>query len=622
MKHSGGSYFAPSTTNQFGSTAAPMSTTGTSATATTTANTGLLFGQKPATVTSGETQAATTTAAGPVTPSGFSFGAPATGPNDSDKDKCAIVNSLTAGLQFFDDEVTVMWILSLKLFNASDVTSTQIGRQSHLRSGEADWDQDNYAALWLRRWYKLPFYFILAQTTPMFGSVAPTTSTGGTSIFGKTDKTAASAFPSAASAPTLGSLFGAKPATTTAQVPATTTTAAPTLFGAQATAVATTTSGATFATQPSVTTTVGGGGTLFGAPTGTPSTPSLFSVKPATTTAAPSLTFGTAATATAITTQAPLFGTTTTVSSAMPGGVVTTTTSAVATPSLTFGTSTAAGGTSVSTTTPSSITTALSAPSLLSASKPSAPSTITTTTTSAAAAPLFAVSTSGATTSAAPTMPQSNLAAATAPAAAAITTTKPLLFNELEQLLSRMVLDVESQERVFMNHVLELNAYDRVLRDNQQKIFALSEEVKQLEEDRDRFIHTVDFAAQQQAELETMVAELEKSLGLGDWTDMEPVTLPDPSMATQADAQRQAILQLQLQIDAQVKQADDDINDIVEQVEELKERTQTDDERSPNTVDQIAQILRRQMDSLHWIDEQTEELKKKLLKVSEELMSM
>lgn len=73
------------------------------------------------------------------------------------------------------------------------------------------------------------------------------------------------------------------------------------------------------------------------------------------------------------------------------------------------------------------------------------------------------------------------------------------------------------------------------------QIFGLSEEVKQLEEERDRFVHTIDFAAQQQTELESMVVELEKSLGLNDWMDMEPVTLPDPTMATQADAQRQAM---------------------------------------------------------------------------------
>lgn len=43
-------------------------------------------------------------------------------------------------------------------------------------------------------------------------------------------------------------------------------------------------------------------------------------------------------------------------------------------------------------------------------------------------------------------------------------------FTQIEQLLNRLTLDVETQERLFMNQVLELNAYDRVLRENQQKV--------------------------------------------------------------------------------------------------------------------------------------------------------
>lgn len=173
-----------------------------------------------------------------------------------------------------------------------------------------------------------------------------------------------------------------------------------------------------------------------------------------------------------------------------------------------------------------------------------------------------------------------------------------------------------------MNQVLELNAYDLVLRDNQQKIFAVSEEVKQLEEEKDRFIHTVDFLGQQQNELETMVAELEKSLGLGDWTEMTPIGLLDPSMATQADIQRQAMLQLQIQIDAQLKQADDDINDIVEQIGELERSSRSPDDQEAGTLEQITQILRRQMDSLLWVDEQNEEIRKKLARISEEITSI
>uniref|UniRef100_A0A0N4VCR2 Nsp1_C domain-containing protein n=1 Tax=Enterobius vermicularis TaxID=51028 RepID=A0A0N4VCR2_ENTVE len=92
--------------------------------------------------------------------------------------------------------------------------------------------------------------------------------------------------------------------------------------------------------------------------------------------------------------------------------------------------------------------------------------------------------------------------------------TKPMQFTQIEQLLNRLTLDVETQERLFMNQVLELNAYDRVL---------------------------LDYLAQQQSELDAVVTELEKSLGLDDWTEMNPIGLPDPSMATQADIQRQAM---------------------------------------------------------------------------------
>lgn len=40
----------------------------------------------------------------------------------------------------------------------------------------------------------------------------------------------------------------------------------------------------------------------------------------------------------------------------------------------------------------------------------------------------------------------------------------------MEQLVNRLTLDVEAQQRIFMSQVLELNAFDRVLRENQQKV--------------------------------------------------------------------------------------------------------------------------------------------------------
>nr|AZT78999.1 glycoprotein [Parabronema skrjabini] len=327
-----------------------------------------------------------------------------------------------------------------------------------------------------------------------------------------------------------------------------------------------------------------------------------------TTTAAPILSFGsTAAPVAAATTVAPTgftFG-----QMAIPTTALTPSTIPLSTtPSLLSSVTSATGATTTTTVTSAGSTLS----SLLFPSKTTAP-------TALPIAPTTTVST------VIPPTTSTSLAAATVSPAAAtastIATDKPITFAQLEQLVNRLTLDVEAQQRVFMSQVLELNAYDRVLRENQQKVLAVGEEIKQLEEEKDRFLHTVDFISQQQAELETLVVDLEKALGLGDWTEMTPISLPDPGVATQADMQRQAMLQLQLQIDAQLKQADDDVSDIIEQVKELQ-RTATGTDEEAETADQIAQILRRQLDALQWIDEQSSELKKKATKLSQELSIM
>ncbi|MFH4975386.1 hypothetical protein AB6A40_002095 [Gnathostoma spinigerum] len=272
-------------------------------------------------------------------------------------------------------------------------------------------------------------------------------------------------------------------------------------------------------------------------------------------------------------------------------------------------------------TTSTAMTTSVALPTISFSSMPSAKSVLASVQTSAPSTTAagtvvtksVALTTTVMTSSAITTLPT--------PAAGDIEATKAVTFSQLEQLLNRLTMDVESQERLFMNQVLELNAYDRVLRENQQKIFAVSEEVKHLEDEKDHYIHAIDFLAQQQTELESLVVELEKALGLGDWTEMAPIGLPDPSMATQADNQRQAIMKLQTHIDAQLKQADDDISDIVDQVAELQNAAAEDDSRM-DTVEQITQILRRQLESLNWVDRQSEEIKKKVEKLSAELLSV
>ncbi len=49
-------------------------------------------------------------------------------------------------------------------------------------------------------------------------------------------------------------------------------------------------------------------------------------------------------------------------------------------------------------------------------------------------------------------------------------TSKPLSFTQLEDQINRWTLDLEEQERIFLNQATQINAWDRVLRENAEKV--------------------------------------------------------------------------------------------------------------------------------------------------------
>ncbi|VDN41061.1 unnamed protein product [Gongylonema pulchrum] len=131
-----------------------------------------------------------------------------------------------------------------------------------------------------------------------------------------------------------------------------------------------------------------------------------------------------------------------------------------------------------------------------------------------------------------------------------------------------------------------------------------------MEEEKNRFLHTVDFISQQQTELETLVVDLEKSLGLGDWTEMAPIGLPDPGISTHADVKRQEIycyVENFNFLNPVFSIRFTRYRTFIYQMTELQKVSNGGDEQA-ETVEQIAQILRRQLDALQWIDEQTGEM--------------
>uniref|UniRef100_A0A915D2P0 Nucleoporin NSP1-like C-terminal domain-containing protein n=1 Tax=Ditylenchus dipsaci TaxID=166011 RepID=A0A915D2P0_9BILA len=181
-------------------------------------------------------------------------------------------------------------------------------------------------------------------------------------------------------------------------------------------------------------------------------------------------------------------------------------------------------------------------------------------------------------------------------------------YKDLEQTLKVLRMDFENQEKQFLDEVDDLNTYDNILRRAQDKISGLAVDVDQLERQKDRFKYELQVVEQQQTELDNLVTEMEKVLGLPDYTQGTPIGLREP--ATTADVQRQNILQLQVTVDAQLKQIDDDVTDICEQLLDLQK------------IGGIRQILRKQIDTLGWVDKQSDMLGKQVQKTAAEILTL
>ncbi|CAI4225967.1 unnamed protein product [Auanema sp. JU1783] len=198
------------------------------------------------------------------------------------------------------------------------------------------------------------------------------------------------------------------------------------------------------------------------------------------------------------------------------------------------------------------------------------------------------------------------------------TTDEKLLFSDLETVVNNLTMEVAHLERSFLSQALEINAYDRVVRENERKLINADKEITNLEASRDRLNYNLGFIDEQHAELENLVSDIEKKLGLPDWTDYSKPYPIDMSCASSADEQRRKIMQLLTTVDAQLKEAGDDIDEIIGQVSSLvKEKENV----SSNviTVEHIQKVLKKQLENLVWLDSKSEELNVKTSKLSRSL---
>ncbi|XP_003706618.2 nucleoporin 62 isoform X1 [Megachile rotundata] len=231
----------------------------------------------------------------------------------------------------------------------------------------------------------------------------------------------------------------------------------------------------------------------------------------------------------------------------------------------------------------------------------------TSATTSAATPFTFGTSTAATTTtgfslnktSAAPSLTtpstQASLGTATTVTSSA-STFQPASISSFEESINKWTLELEEQEKVFVDQAAKVNAWDKLLISNGEKIVALNQEVEIVKIQQQQLEQELDYVVGQQKELQDCLVPLEKEL----------------ASLSVSDSEREYTYRLAEDLDTQLKRMSEDLKEIIEH---LNQANRTQDSSDP--IVQIGKILNAHMNSLQWIDQQTVLLNQKIQQIDQ-----
>lgn len=155
---------------------------------------------------------------------------------------------------------------------------------------------------------------------------------------------------------------------------------------------------------------------------------------------------------------------------------------------------------------------------------------------------------------------------------------------------------MEEQEKVFVNQATQVNAWDKLLITNGEKIVTLNQEVERVKIEQQQLEHELDYVVGQQKELQEWLVPLEKEL----------------ASLSVSDSDREYTYRLSENLDTQLKRMSEDLKEIIEH---LNEANRAQDSSDP--IVQIGKILNAHMNSLQWLDQQTALLNQKIQQIDQ-----
>lgn len=174
--------------------------------------------------------------------------------------------------------------------------------------------------------------------------------------------------------------------------------------------------------------------------------------------------------------------------------------------------------------------------------------------------------------------------------------TAQMNFYSLEEQINKWTLELEEQEKVFVNQATQVNAWDSILLKNGEKIVDLNKAVEKVKADQVAMEQELEFITVQQAELEESILPLERELS---------------KIPQQIDVDRSQTYLMAETLDSQLKQMSEDLKEVIEH---LNEANKLADPADPMV--QIGKILNAHFTTLQWIDDKTQSINNRLDELS------
>jgi len=180
----------------------------------------------------------------------------------------------------------------------------------------------------------------------------------------------------------------------------------------------------------------------------------------------------------------------------------------------------------------------------------------------------------------------------------------------LEEIVNSWNEELETQVAEFQRQSIEIAQWDQKIIKNGEKIVAFNERVLKIEALQSELDQNLAYVSAQQSELEGLLDGIDKELPA-----LVAATTRN-SLTTSVDLDRDRTFEMAEQVQNQVSELTTTLSQMVREVNSASESSSNSVPDTSQPVVDIVQILNAHLDTLQWIDQQVDDLKKSTASVA------